>query len=242
MKPVSFREFSQIEGTTDDQCEWWNESGGKAACIKARKDVAAAAAAKDAAAGKGKKPAAGGTGARKAPAATVGKGGASAAAAAAAEACVSPFSSLLSCPHSLQSEQRADPLALSSRRLQPPLDRLLFLHLARRTRQARIALDLYHLLDLRCSGDDAPGQDRPAAVRLPAERRDGRPERQGQAGGRRRSRRRRDQGHAGHEAQVRVLVFVGRAERGAKLEEGWAGGGAACSMSLCCAALLLCFP
>ncbi|GAA5845290.1 hypothetical protein JCM9279_004831 [Rhodotorula babjevae] len=107
MKPTSFREFSQIEGTTDDQCGWWNDSGGKAACLKARKDVAAAAAAKTAAAGKGKKTAAGGAGAKKPTVATVGKGGPAAAAAAAAEARRSTAAS--------SSTSRAAPAKVASR-------------------------------------------------------------------------------------------------------------------------------
>ncbi|GAA5954091.1 hypothetical protein JCM10213_007118 [Rhodosporidiobolus nylandii] len=50
--PQTFREISNIEGISDDLCEWWSESGGKKLCVQFRK--AAVESAKAAA----KKPAA----------------------------------------------------------------------------------------------------------------------------------------------------------------------------------------
>ncbi|GAA5830045.1 hypothetical protein JCM11251_006855 [Rhodosporidiobolus azoricus] len=45
--PQNYREFSSIDGTTDEQCEWWNESGGKALCITFQKDHAPAKSSKN---------------------------------------------------------------------------------------------------------------------------------------------------------------------------------------------------
>ncbi|GAA6057172.1 hypothetical protein JCM3770_004001 [Rhodotorula araucariae] len=76
LRPVNIREFSQLEGITDEQCTWWNECGGKQLCIKARREAtnAAAAASKAALVAQKKKPAAG-----------AGRAGPAKAAAAAAE-------------------------------------------------------------------------------------------------------------------------------------------------------------
>ncbi|GAA5911449.1 hypothetical protein JCM6882_005005 [Rhodosporidiobolus microsporus] len=45
--PTNYREFTDIQGTTDEQCDWWVDSGGKGLCVQFYKDHGGAKPNKD---------------------------------------------------------------------------------------------------------------------------------------------------------------------------------------------------